>query len=149
MTLADWNALSQLVYNVTGSLAAVGTVGAAIYAAWVYRNNSKLERARWASSLYEKFYERAELKKVRDELDCASGTKRVEAMVSAEGSDFTDYLNFFEYVAFLKHRNQLRRDEVEDLFGYYLGCLKRHQSIREYVRNNGYERLDALLETRK
>jgi hypothetical protein len=145
MTLTDWNGVAQLFYNITGGIAALGTVGAAIYAARIYKSNSRLERARWASSLYEKFYERQELKKVRDALDCDAGTKQVDALVSTEDSDFTDYLNFFEYVAFLKHREQLKLEEVHDLFGYYLGCLSRHAAVREYIRQNGYERLDALL----
>jgi hypothetical protein len=32
MILADWAALSQLIYNLAGSVAAIGTLGAAIYA---------------------------------------------------------------------------------------------------------------------
>lgn len=149
MNLTDWTAVSQLVVSITGSLAALGTVAAAIYAAFVYRNNSRLERARWASTLYEKFYERKDLKKVRDALDCEQGTKQVEALVSMEESDYTDYLNFFEFVAFLNHRGQLTREEVEDLFGYYLRCLTRHDTVRRYVKEKGYERLDALLTTLK
>lgn len=147
MSLTDWNAIAQLFYNITGGIAALGTVGAAIYAARIYKSNSRLERARWASSLYEKFYERQELKKVRDALDCDAGAEQVNALVSIEEADFTDYLNFFEYVAFLKYREQLKLEEVKDLFGYYLGCLNRHKAVREYIRQNGYERLDALLST--
>jgi hypothetical protein len=146
MTLTDWNVVAQLFYNLMGGVAALGTVGAAIYAARIYKSNSRLERARWASSLYEKFYERQELKKVRDALDCDAGTEQVNALVAMEDSDFTDYLNFFEYVAFLKHREQLKLEEVQDLFGYYLGCLSRHVAVREYIRRNGYERLDAILD---
>lgn len=148
MTLTEWNSIAQLFYNLTGGVAALGTVGAAIYAARIYKSNSRLERARWASSLYEKFYERQELKKVRDALDCDAGAKQIDALVAVEGSDFTDYLNFFEYVAFLKHREQLKLEEVEDLFGYYLDCLSKHATVREYIQRNGYERLDALLNAR-
>lgn len=42
--------LAQLLYYVLAA-------GAAIWALVVYRRNSALERARWASNLYEKFYE--------------------------------------------------------------------------------------------
>ncbi len=95
--------------------------------------------------MYEKFYERGELKKVRDSLDCESNLEQVNELVLGGGSDFTDYLNFFEFVAILEHSKQLKRKEIEDLFGYYIGCLKRHDIVRRYVKENGYERLDSLL----
>ena len=146
MTLTDWGALSQVIYNLLGSLAAIGTVVAAIWAVTVYKNNSKLERARWASNLYEKFYEKDQLKRIRDELDCDSDREEVRELVLKEPSDFTDYLNFFEFVAFLEHSKQLGSEEITDLFGYYIGCLKSHDSVRGYVREKGYERLTNLLE---
>lgn len=146
MTLADWGALSQIIYNFAATAAALGTVGAATWALIVYRRNSRLERARWASSLYEKFYERDQLKKVRDDLDCEANIEQVNGIVLRQESDFTDYLNFFEYVAFLKYSKQLKQEEIKDLFGYYLDCLKRHDIVRRYIKANGYERLNELLE---
>ena len=56
MTLTDWVAISQIIFNFI-------SVFAAIAAVIVYGRNSRLERSRWVSSLYEKFYERPELKK--------------------------------------------------------------------------------------
>lgn len=149
MNLTEWNALSQVIYNLAGSVAALGTLGAAIYAVIVYRRNSRLERARWASSLYEKFYEREQLKEVRELLDCESNQERVDELVLKGKADFTDYLNFFEYVAFLKHSKQLEVEEIEDLFGYYLACLNRHNIVLKYIKENGYERLHHLLESLK
>jgi hypothetical protein len=60
---------------------------------------------------------------------------------------FTDYLNFFEYVAFLEGSRQLRVDDVRTLFGYYLGCLGRHSRVRNYIHDpaNGYEELRKLM----
>lgn len=146
MIFTDW---TQVIYNLAGSVAALGTLGAALYAVKVYKNNSRLERARWASNLYEKFYEREQLKRVRDILDCESNLEQVSELVLRGQADFTDYLNFFEFVAFLEYSQQLEYEEVEDLFGYYLGCLKRHQIVYKYIRENGYERLDKLLESLK
>lgn len=103
MTLADWGALSQIIYNIAASVAALGTVAAAICALVVYRRNSRLERVRWASRLYEKFYESDQLKKVRDDLDCAANSEEVDGIVLKQEAAFTDYLNFFEYVAFLEY----------------------------------------------
>src|SRR5437868_2933667 len=69
---------------------------AALTAVWVYKSNSRRERARWAESLYSRFYEREELKRVRDLLDCDVGDPQVSQLVTAESSVWTDYLNFFE-----------------------------------------------------
>lgn len=66
-------------------------------------------------------------------------------LVIEEKAAFTDYLNFFEYVAFLKKSKQLRNRDVEALFDYYLKCLKRHDRVRTYIDNNGYEHLSHLL----
>jgi hypothetical protein len=146
MTVADWSALSQIIYNIAASAAALGTVVAAIWALVVYKRNSRLERVRWASRLYEKFYERDQLKKVRDDLDCEANSEQISGIVLRQEAAFTDYLNFFEYVAFLEYSKQLKQEEIKDLFGYYLDCLKQHESVRRYIKETGYERLNKLLE---
>lgn len=46
-----------------------GTFVAAAFAAYTYYRSSTLERAKWQASLYEKFYEKSDLKKVREILD--------------------------------------------------------------------------------
>ena len=46
----------------------VAGVFAAFWAVLVYRSNSRRERARWAEGLYARFYEKDELKRVRDTL---------------------------------------------------------------------------------
>ena len=94
----------QTIYYVAGSIASLGTLSAAFIALWVYRRNSRLERARWASELYDSFYRQENLKNVRDKLDCAVGTVDVDQLVREDKSEFTDYLNFFEFIAFLKNR---------------------------------------------
>jgi len=61
--------------------------------------------------------------------------------------DFTDYLNFFEYIAYLQERGQLDQRDVDAMFDYYLRSLKRHPEICEYAGQNGFERLKSLLAT--
>lgn len=142
MTLTDWVAFSQMVFNFI-------SVGAAICAVIVYLRNSRFERAKWLSSLYEKFYERSELKKVRDSLDCEADHEQVIELVLKEQKgqgDLSDYLNFFQFVAFLESSGQLTREEIKVMFNYYLRCLKRHDRVRKYIKENGYERLNNLLE---
>ncbi|HEU5247281.1 MAG TPA: hypothetical protein VFU09_09350 [Candidatus Udaeobacter sp.] len=55
-----------------GSIKDVATIVGAVAALWaiyVYFTNSRLRRAEWLASLYEKFYERPDLKEIREILD--------------------------------------------------------------------------------
>lgn len=143
----NWKDRVEIVYMMAATISAVGTALAAGFAAFVYRRNSALERAKWASSLYEKFYEATTLKQMRDRLDYLNDTDSVNEIVIREEPAFTDYLNFFEFIAFLKTSKQLKDSEVEVLFGYYLDCLNRHDRVKQYIANpqNGYEGLANLL----
>jgi len=125
----------------------MATVGAVV-AVLTYYRNSMVERARWLSSLYSKFYEAPDLKRIRKALDeNAPNSPAVQDLVREEDSDFTDYLNFFEFMAYLEARGQLKKRDVAALFDYYLRVLSRHKDVREYVRNdrNGYGYLKKLL----
>jgi hypothetical protein len=141
----------ELAYMIAGTISALGTVLAAAFAAYVYQRNSAIERAKWAVNLYEKFYEGTTYKQIRDRLDCFNDLDSVNEIVLREEPAFTDYLNFFEFIAFLKTSRQLKDSEIEALFGYYLDCLNRHDRVRQYISNpgNGYEGLARLLALRK
>jgi hypothetical protein len=56
-------------------------------------------------------------------------------------------LNFFEFVAYLQSEGQLLERDVQALFGYYLECLKRHQTVLEYIqkKEKGFDYLRKLL----
>jgi hypothetical protein len=125
----------------------IAGVFAAFWAVLVYRNNSRRERARWAENLYSRFYEKEELKQVRDLLDCSPGDEQVAELVRSEGAVWTDYLNFFEFVAYLQSSKQLSKQDVEALFRYYLDCLKSHPEAKAYIQNRekGYEYLRRIL----
>ena len=125
----------------------VGGIVAAFWALVVYRQNSRRERARWAEDMYTRFFEKAELKTVRDILDCAPGDAAVSSLVTKEATALTDYLNFFELVAYLQSSKQLAEVDVQALFSYYLGCLKRHPEVAAYIRNEekGFEYLRRVL----
>jgi hypothetical protein len=113
--------------------AAVGGVSSAIAALIGYYRRLKLERAKWALSLYEKFYEQDSLKRVRDILDNESGDSEVESLLLQCPSDFTDYLNFFEFVAFLEKKRHLKKEEVKALFDYYLKSLNKHSRVKNFI----------------
>ena len=138
--MSDLKTLTQIVYQVAATLAALGAL-------YIYHSNSRLEKSRWASALYEKFYEKEQLKRVRDLLDCEADAEAVRKLVSEETPDFTDYLNFFEYVGFLEKSKQLSHEGVQDIFKYYLMCLKRHKVVMSYIADDskGYEQLRQLL----
>ena len=145
-----WKETLEIVSMIASTFSAVGTVLAAGFAAFVYYRNSAFDRAKWASSLYEKFYEATTLKQLRDRLDCSRDSDFVNEIVIREEAAFTDYLNFFEFIAFLKASKQLKDSEIEVLFGYYLDCLNRHDRVKQYISNpeNGYEGLAKLLTSR-
>ena len=146
----NWKDRVEIIYTTAATVSAVGTALAAGFAAFVYSRNSTLERAKWASSLYDKFYQATTLKQMRDRLDCLNDSDSVNEIVIREEPSFTDYLNFFEFIAFLKASKQLKDSEIEALFGYYLDCLNRHDRVKQYISNpeNGYEGLADLLTSR-
>ena len=134
------------IIGIVTALATLIVVGiSAFYAVGTYRRNAALEHAKWLFNLYEKFYEKGHLKEIRNKLDCDETSKDVENLVQNQPFEFTDYLNFFEFVAFLKNSNQITIEEVQDLFGYYLNCLSWHQSVRSYLKPTGYELLENML----
>jgi hypothetical protein len=105
----DWKNTFEIVYYIAGTIGALGIFGAAVFAVYYYYQNSQLERAKWASGLYEKFYEEKHLKPIRDKLDVeAANSEYVRELVNDESTNFTDYLNFFEFIAFLRKSKATR-----------------------------------------
>lgn len=96
--------------------------------------------------LYEKFYEQAPLKNVRDLLD-GGDDQKVNSMVSNEEACFTDYLNFFEFLAYLQESGQIEAKDIIGLFGYYLQNLCRDAQVLKYINDdkNGFEKLSRML----
>ncbi len=144
MDLASLKTLGETIYYFVAA-------GAAISAVLVFYWNSSLERAKWASSLYDKFDDSDRLKVVRDVLDDPPNCETVRELVASETSNFTDYLNFFEFIGLLVQSRQVSHEQVEVLFGYYLDCLNRHRVVRIYVENasKGFEELNAMLIRRR
>jgi hypothetical protein len=150
----------------------IGLVAGAVYAAAVaardYRRKvdaderrGELEKAKWLAQLFERFYESPQYKEVRrrvdygeieDLLSLITKDKVPNATFSMEEQivfdQFTDYLNLFEFVAYLRKLDQLDSEDIKAMFAYYLERLievDTRGEIRAYIRDNGYGNFDRLL----
>jgi hypothetical protein len=110
---------------------------AALRAVLVYRDNARRERAHWADTLFSRFFVALDYRKVRDLLDSDPDDPEVVKLVENDRADWTDYLNFFEFVFYLQVTKQLFKEDVDALFGYYVGCLKKHPAVINYIKDKG------------
>jgi hypothetical protein len=61
---------------------------------------------------------------------------------------FTDYLNFFELIAFLIVKKQMDSKDVKQIFDYYIerfNEIKQSAAVMEYLGKYGFENLRNLL----
>jgi hypothetical protein len=111
---------------------------------WQFRRNSARERTRWLFDLYQRFYDRPEFKTLRVRLDAGDSQFIQTADDPQLLADFDDFLNFFEFTAFLTRQKELRRKEVQAMFDYTLRQLGSDAVALSYIRKYGYEELDGL-----
>jgi hypothetical protein len=113
-----------------------------------YRSQRIIKKGEWLKSLFEKFYESPTYKEVRRWLD----NKELETKINSDDNSvtdndekFTDFLNFFEFIANLEQDHQITRPDVVNLFDYYLRQIKKSPVCMEWIKKYGFEKLDALL----
>lgn len=108
----------------------------------------RLERAKWAAQLSLQFFSE-QFRSVREALDEPAAAAALSQMVKAEDERLTEFLNFFELVAYLLKSGQILRDDLRAVFGYYLPRFSVHAELRDYIRKpqNSYEQLNALLDS--
>jgi hypothetical protein len=135
---------------------AVGVAIAGISAALALRTfhrGARTKSAEFLARLHEQFFVEKTYKKIRSILDddSQSAADALHRLVNQETADFTDFLNFFELVAYMGHCRTLSRGDVEALLGYYLQMLTDKHELREYIhtKKKGFEYLDKLLSSRK
>ncbi len=139
--------LQEIIFIFSLVVASVG----GIITICTYRQNSRLRRAKWLNSLYEKFYEQSNYKKMRRIIDY--GTKEIEAIKKAtkEGGseelqeELNDFLNFFEFIGSLWKMKQLSLREIRMVFEYYIKRIADYEFIVDYIRTQGFENLNVLL----
>ncbi|HXB21247.1 MAG TPA: hypothetical protein VNV88_07700 [Candidatus Solibacter sp.] len=157
MNSNDWIAFGQVLTG-AGTLALFITALIA-YKSYAHQNN--LERLKWLQQLYDSFYNQDRYKSVRQKIDfndveglfsllLRSNTEpqsmRFEERKQLD--EFTDYLNFFEWIAFLESKGQLSFEDVDSMFNYYLKRVMQvdqDQQFRKYIQHAGYEKLHKLL----
>jgi hypothetical protein len=149
-------------------LLGAATIGLALVA-WIggllafeeYAERTKAEQIRWLAELFsrlfqDKLYRRMRQKVDYDDLDdiaeLLEKNKQAGAEFSQEERDlldeFTDYLNFFEMMAFLSKSGKIKVEDVAQIFDYYLrrfGEIKQQKAIMEYLEKDGFENLRQLL----
>jgi hypothetical protein len=152
-------------------LAGAGTVVLAIAAVFTgvravqeYSSRNRTERAKWVFGLYEKFYEHDDFKKIRQKIDFED-TEQILVLIRRDMKDgkraatfspserltldqFTDYLNFFEMIAWLWKGDLLSKKDVLAMFHYYLKRLvetRGGSEIRDFIDQKDYENLKHLL----
>jgi hypothetical protein len=121
-----------------------------IVAAISYRSQQRIKRAEWLKSLYEKFFENSTYKEVRVWLDYGYLHDRLTigdpGIIRANEEMFTDFLNFFEFIAVLNARAHLSLDQVYDVFDYYLKKIKSDPDCQNWIERYGFEKLRGLLQ---
>ncbi len=127
------------------------TVGG-LYAVFTYRGEAKRRRSEWIYRLYTQFYETDRFKRMRRLVDYAPEeeikrlTRHIEVNADSDlHEDFADYLNFFEFLAIQHSYGNVKRQEIMDMFEYYLRRLKEQDYIVAYLDTYGFEHLSAFL----
>jgi tRNA-dihydrouridine synthase len=142
--------MKELLDILQATLLGVSIVGG-IVAVVTYRRDANRRRAEWLMSVYKKFYEEPQYKRVRFLLDYQPQEyeelrRLVESGEADERADqFVDYLNFFEFVGSLWRLGQISLRDIRMLFEYYLNNLRSHEWVRDFVKTQGFESLDELL----
>lgn len=130
-------AWTEFVFYVVG-------IGAAVLSVWQYRQNSKQERIRWMFEMHRRFYADAGLCAMRMKID-EGDTRFVQEEDANLLGQLDNYLNFFEFLAYLWSQKQLSKAEILAMFELPLTDLSANSSVLEYIWKWGYEWLGELL----
>jgi gamma-glutamylcyclotransferase (GGCT)/AIG2-like uncharacterized protein YtfP len=143
-------------------LMAIGTVTTALWAVTSYRSAKRAEKSRWMKELFSEFFFNNNFDEVRDLIEFGYKTKlepllyqaslgRYDEIDTTEErrliKEIDNFLNYLEYVLYLRDNRQIGAEDVEVTFGYWIGVLadSKHAVLRHYCENFGYERVFALI----
>lgn len=88
-------------------------------------------------------YETEKLAEVQKAIEKSLLEGREESIELRDELD--DYLNFFEFIASLWKMEQLSLDQVKMIFEYYINRIADHKFLLDYITDQGFENLNALL----
>lgn len=137
----------------------VAAVAIAIPAVLAYRESLRLRRTEWLHKLFQEYYSAATYRPIRQLLDTPGGRARLsqtlvklaahESRLSPEESktlyDLTDFLSFFEFIAFLRSEGALTLEDCKVLFHYYLQLLAQQRDVIDFMKRYGYGLMLQLL----
>lgn len=120
---------------------------AVVIAALGYFKQSKIKKGEWLQLLFEKFYENNSYKESRKWIDNGDIEKKItlDDAISDDEEKFTDFLNFFEFIANLESEKQVSLKDVTNLFDYYLRKIKSSSVCMAWIKKYGFEKLHSLL----
>lgn len=103
----------------------------------------------WLFELYQRFYGDLDLKRMRVRIDwgdtdfCLKEERENAELLG----QLDDFLNFFEFLAYLRERGELKEIEITTMFDYPLQKIAEDKALTQYIRRqeNGYEKLPGLL----
>jgi hypothetical protein len=156
--LADWGTYLTGVGTIALALAALY---AGLQAVREYGSRTKSEHMRSLSAFFREFYENTRFRRIRQKIDFGEFSE-IKALLEKDNAenpdfdqvekelfdDFTDYLNFFEMVAYWIKCGQIAEDEAKAMFDYYLRRLVEFPDgsyLLRYLREAGFEYLSELL----
>lgn len=134
--------------------ALVVATASAVIGLYTYWRNSRTKAAEFLFALHQSFFVDATYKRVRDTLDNKNGSAahKVHRYIDEQPAEFTDFLNFFELVAYMESCKNLSRGDVKALLGYYLQLFLDDHDLYAYIsdiKSNGFEHLAGLLKRLK
>ncbi len=140
---------------IPGAAVLTGAIGGGI-TIYIYYKNSKLEKAKWLNSLFEKFFYHDKYSEIRQLLDYSRKEKieELKKVVKTHEQEeieekLVDYLNFFEFISSLKKMNQLSIQEIRMMFDYYIRRLGDYDFLMKYLDEEGFDGLkDLVVEVR-
>lgn len=122
---------------------------AAVAAALTYRRNARTKAAEFLLSLHKTFFVDETYKSMKKLLDSEGDAdqSKLTEVIAKETVEFTDFLNFFELIAYFAEIKTLTYADVEALLGYYLNQLQEMPVVYAYIKqeSNGFENLSRYL----
>ena len=153
---------TDVVAAFSSAALALGTCGAAMWAAFTYYKSRELEAARWQKQIFDSLFLSGKFDTVRLALD-HDFDKALARKIELSAQDYDDllaaddrkllleldnFLNLLEYLLYLEQdRKQVDANDRHAIFGYWIDLFKSppYAAIRHYASHYGYERVAALI----